>query len=91
MKKAFLHIAYSVIFAVLLCACNKETIKAEDAPAGIFDVTDFLSNPFTDKQMFPMIFDNYEELQSYFKNNLTKIGFSVKEEDIKNRYDGLQN
>ena len=87
MKKAFLHIAYSVIFAVLLCACNKETIKAEDAPAGIFDVTDFLSNPFTDKQMFPMIFDNYEELQSYFKNNLTKIGFSVKEEDIKNRYD----
>ncbi|MGI5173242.1 hypothetical protein H0R92_06540 [Treponema sp. OMZ 840] len=86
MKKLSLFVLAAAL-AVLLCACNKEDIRAEEPPSGVFDVTDFLTNPFTDKQMFPMIFDNYEELQNYFKNNFTENDFSVNEEDVKNRYD----
>lgn len=83
MKDKFRIIMY--IIAVILLGClyqNCYSKRNEAALSGNFDIENFLENPFPNKEMFPLFFENYESLREYFGKD-----FKIEEKDIRNRHD----
>lgn len=71
----------AVIFLVGLYQ-NCYSKRTETEPSGNFDIEDLLRKPFPNKELFPLVFENYGLLQEYFGKD-----FKIEEENIRNRHD----